>query len=564
MKTIATLGPQGSHAWQAARQYDPHAEIKLFPLIPAAVDILKKGGVDFAIIPVLNTREGEIKEFFRVMKNMGRIRWIDNIVLPIKLSLGTLDADHPLAMLIGRASELRQCEEYIATHFPNIALLTVQDPQQSIEDIFLKKHADRGVIGTEETLRAAGLVVRERELAPYNRTRFAVLSRQGAAATGYDATALVTAPLKDRVGLLYDILGEFSRRGVNLLDMRSESDIKTQRLQIYIEAEGHSKDKHFRLALDRIENHVIQERGAIRLLGSFPRVDMRTKHIQSFGFIGSGEMSQWFADRLNSEGYRTLITGRSSKLKPEEMISQVEVVILCVPISVTVSTIEKYGPLLKNGQALILLAGEAENCLQAAMANTDSGVEVMFVHNLWGPKVANMRDKNVAVVRTNRSGTLCSEFESFLYKHGAEIIEDSATQHDMLIGFSQKLPSLISVALAMTLADNRIDCGEIDSHSTLTSLYGVLAMARLHTQNPRTYAEIIATMGDGRKIVNDFAKNIAAVMGLAEQQDIDALCSIIDSNRQYLSADFLAARMQQALAVDEALMKIHDSYSESD
>jgi hypothetical protein len=53
-------------------------------------------------------------------------------------------------------------------------------------------------------------------------------------------------------------------------------------------------------------------------------------------------------------------------------------------------------------------------------------------------------------------------------------------------------------------------------------------------------------------------------MGLAEQQDIDALCSIIDSNRQYLSADFLAARMQQALAVDEALMKIHDSYSESD
>jgi hypothetical protein len=89
-------------------------------------------------------------------------------------------------------------------------------------------------------------------------------------------------------------------------------------------------------------------------------------------------------------------------------------------------------------------------------------------------------------------------------------------------------------------------------------------MARLHTQNPRTYAEIIATMGDGRKIVNDFAKNIAAVMGLAEQQDIDALCSIIDSNRQYLSADFLAARMQQALAVDEALMKIHDSYSESD
>ena len=91
MKTIATLGPQGSHALLAAQQYNPDAEIKLYPLIPTVLDALPSGEADEALIPVYNTREGEIKEFFRVMMRMGSISWVGNLVKPIKLSLGTLD-----------------------------------------------------------------------------------------------------------------------------------------------------------------------------------------------------------------------------------------------------------------------------------------------------------------------------------------------------------------------------------------------------------------------------------------------------------------------------------------
>jgi prephenate dehydratase/prephenate dehydrogenase len=564
MTTIATLGPEGSHAWQAAQQYTPEAEIKLYPFIPTVVDAVKRGEVDLAVIPVFNTREGEIKEFFRVMKKIDGVSWIDNVVMPIKLSLGTLDQDTPLSMLIGRASDLKQSEEYIAARFPYISQMMVQNIVQAINDIKNGQQKEKAIVGNEEILRSQGLFIRERELAPHNRTRFAVLSRKPASATGYDATALMTAPLKDRVGLLYDMLGEFSRRGVNVLDMRVEADVKTQKLQMYIEAEGHIQDSYFKKALQRIEEQIIQEPGSIRLLGSFPRIDMRTKHIKSFGFIGSGAMSQWFADRLNSEGYTSVITGRNSALRPEDMIPQVDVVIICVPISATVATIEKFGPYLSGSQALILLAGEAENSIAAALHHTSDDVEVMFVHNLWGPQVINMKDKNVAVVRTNKSGVLCSEFESFLYKHGAEIFQDTATQHDRLIGFSQKLPSLISVALAMTLSENNIDVNDIDSHSTLTSLYGVLAMARLHTQNPRTYAEIMATMGAGREIVRNFAENITTIMELAEEENIDELCTIIEKNKSFFTTDFLNARMKQSLAVDETLMRIHKSHLDTE
>ena len=91
------------------------------------------------------------------------------------------------------------------------------------------------------------------------------------------------------------------------------------------------------------------------------------------------------------------------------------------------------------------------------------------------------------------------------------------------MGVGQKLPTAISVALAMTLNQHSISYDDIGSHSTLTSLYGILAMARVHNQNPMTYAEIMATTGDGRKIVRSFAENFEIITALAEQGEIAKL-----------------------------------------
>jgi len=556
MKSIATSGPEGSSSWQAARLFDPDAEIKLYPNTSSVIKAFTGKEADFALIPVYNTREGESIEYFRIMEKLSTAHWVNNVVLPIHLSLGAIDDSHQLSMLIGKSNSFRQCEEYITSNYPLLPQLTVTDLQQVINDAKKQQKPDHGFVATEESLLANGLVIREREMAPHNQTRFAVISSAPSKPTGYDATALLTLPLNDRVGLLYDILGEFTRRGISLIDMRTESDIKTQKLQIYIEAEGHIKDTSLADAVKSISEQIIQEPGSFQVLGSFPRVDMRTKHISTFGFIGTGDMSKWFAKRLESEGYRTLLTGRTSDLKSEDMIPQVEVVVICVPISATAAAVKQYGPLLKDGQALIIMAGVAENALDKALENTRQGVEVMLVHNLWGPQTKNMKDKNATVVRTKRSGLLCSEFEGFLYKHGALINQDGPSQHDLLMGVGQKLPTTVSVALAMTLKENEIPQDEIGTHSTLTSLYGILAMARIHTQNPRTYAEIMATTGDGRKIVKSFAENLIKLMEMSNDGKIDELCTIIDENRQYLTDDFLKARMKQSLAVDETLGKI--------
>lgn len=557
MVKIATLGPQGSDSVCAADQYAPEAELLLFNHISEVLHALSSGDADQALVPVYNTRGGEVKEYFRLLEELEDEYWIDNIVLPIHLSLGIVDLASyrasDIETIIGRQAVFNQCREYISATFPDATLISVNNITKSIDDVLASKDRSAAIIDSEETLKLGGLEVAEREVVSHNRTRFAVLGKTLPPSSGYDATAIITRPLNDRVGMLVDILNEFTRRGVNILDLRSENDIKTQKLQIYLEAEGHISDLPLKSALETIEKRVIQERDAIKFLGSFPRIDMRVKQIKTVGFIGSGDMSKWFAARLGNEGYKTIITGRSSALTPEDMIKQVDVVCICVPISVTADTIKQYGPLLQEGQALILLAGESEKTLQTGMDNTHAGVELMLVHNLWGPQADTMKDKNVSVVRTSRSGAFCSEFEAFLYKHGAAIYHDSANKHDLLMGVGQKLPTLISVALAKTLKEHGVECADISSHSTLTSLYGVLSMVRVHNQNPRTYAEIMSTSGDGRKIVRSFVQNITTLMEIAEDKDILQLCSIMETSKEFMSEKFRESNMRQAKAVDAIL-----------
>ncbi|MDD2466317.1 MAG: prephenate dehydrogenase/arogenate dehydrogenase family protein [Desulfobulbus sp.] len=557
MKTIATLGPEYSQSWQAAVLFDKEAEIRLYPHIKALLDAFAGGEIEYAILPVYNTREGEKKQYFRFFDQVRSGYWVDNVLLHSNLSLGVFDKEDTLddlKMLVGKREVFSQCEEFLENRLPGVSEMSVLDVGQAIAEIQLSGQTrGKAVIENAETLTAYGLRIIEREVAPHNRTRYAVLGHALAPTTGYDATTLITEPLDDRVGLLVDILNEFSRRGINIADMRTENDIKTQKLRIYIEAEGHISSDNMGAAIAHIESRVIQQQGMIRLLGSFPRVDMRTKYIKSFGFIGTGAMSKWFADRLASEGYEVMMTGRTSTLRPEEMIGQVDVVVICVPISVTSAAVRRYGPLLAAGKALILLAGESEDTIKMALETTNEDVEVMLVHNLWGPQAATMKDKNAIVVRTSRSGMFCSEFEAFLYKHGADIFHDSPSKHDLLMGIGQKLPTMISVALAMTLGENGITSDDIASHCTLTSLYPILAMSRVHSQNPRTYAEIMSTSGDSRKIVIDFAKNLRQVMGMADEASIKELCDLIDQNADHLTPTFLQARMRQAKAVDDVL-----------
>ena len=203
MTRISTLGPHGSDSCQAALSYKGSAEVLIFNHIDDVLNCVESGQSDYALIPVYNTREGEIKEYFRVMAELDQNFWVDNIVLPIHLSLGGVSLKFRLdevKFIYGRSSVLNQCEDYISRNMVQATRVSIHDVSLAAEEILADKSGRSVLIDTEEVIAQHGLKLIDRELAAHNRTRFALIGPTPHAQTGYDATSIITKPLADRVG----------------------------------------------------------------------------------------------------------------------------------------------------------------------------------------------------------------------------------------------------------------------------------------------------------------------------------------------------------------------------
>src|SRR5690606_6767221 len=116
------------------------------------------------------------------------------------------------------------CDDFIEENYPDATLMAVHDIEKAMISICKENKQDYAVIESEALVKKHGFNLWAREVVSHNRTRFSIIGRKPAPASGYDATAIITRPLRDRVGMLADILGEFTRRGINILDLQSEND----------------------------------------------------------------------------------------------------------------------------------------------------------------------------------------------------------------------------------------------------------------------------------------------------------------------------------------------------
>jgi len=103
---------------------------------------------------------------------------------------------------------------------------------------------------------------------PDNVTRFVLLAQADEAPTGADRTSIAFTLDRDRPGGLYEVMGEFAARGLNL--SRLESRPMKQALGHYVfflDFEGHRLDATGAAALEGVRKRVHR----LVLLGSYPR-----------------------------------------------------------------------------------------------------------------------------------------------------------------------------------------------------------------------------------------------------------------------------------------------------
>jgi len=264
---VAYLGPPATFTHQAAvRRFGSSASLLPVRNIADIFDEVEHERADYGVVPVENSTEGTV--------NVTLDRLIDTDVLIT--GEVTLDiAQH----LLSRASDLAeiktvcshpqalaQCRQWLGAHLPDV---TVEDmPSTTAAAARAKDDPAVAAIAAEMAARWYDVPILRRRIEdnPSNSTRFLVIGRRAAPATGRDKTSILFS-MKNEPGVLVSILEPFAARRLNLTKIESRPTKRRPWEYVnFVDFEGHRETEVVRDVLTEIKERC----ELLKVLGSYP------------------------------------------------------------------------------------------------------------------------------------------------------------------------------------------------------------------------------------------------------------------------------------------------------
>ena len=291
---IGILGPAGTFSEDAAELWlkgrnENLVEMKYYETIFDVSESLLRKEVDYGIVPIENSLEGSVGETLDVLSSENRqeIQIVGEVLVPINICLLAQTFKKSLIKtVVSHPHALAQCKQFIREQLKGVEVKSVDSTasaaklaSQSEEIAALASKAAAQKYGLnilEENVQSGALS--RKPASPergYNDsvTRFIVLSSSAASGiktaptpTGRDKTSVLIY-LKDYPGALYDVLGEFVQRGINLTKIESRPSKRALGdYMFHIDCEGHIEEEKVKSALEAIARKVAM----LKILGAYP------------------------------------------------------------------------------------------------------------------------------------------------------------------------------------------------------------------------------------------------------------------------------------------------------
>jgi prephenate dehydratase len=300
------LGPEGTFTEAALRTLPEAATRELVPMVsvPAALDAVRDGTAEGALVPIENSVEGGITTTLDELA-FGRPLVIHReVLLPIAFALLVRPGTGLTGVktVTGHPAAQAQVRQWLSRHLPGAVWESAASNADGAR--LVQEGRYDGAFAGEFAAPVYGLEPLATGIhdASNAATRFVLVGRpaQPAAPTGADKTSAVFWPRDDHPGALLDLLQEFAVRGVNLT--RIESRPTGQGLGRYcfsVDAEGHLTDRRVGETLMGLHRRCLK----VRFLGSYPRADgAAPKVARGTGDEEFAEAADWLTRMLDGSG----------------------------------------------------------------------------------------------------------------------------------------------------------------------------------------------------------------------------------------------------------------------
>ena len=274
---MGVLGPVGTHSEAAAlylaawQQLD--REIVCYGDIGECLHAVETGAVESAFVPVENSLEGAIAVTLDALARSDVLRVRREVIWPVHNYLMGRRTQGEVRVVYSHAQPIAQCRDFLLRHCPQAEIIKTASTARAAE-IVGASPVDAGAAAI--CTRRAGQLNSLVEIAGKiedrgsNCTRFFEVVRDGTIpppAEEPDTVLLVCQIDGARAGALYNVLGEFARRAVNLT--RIESRPARTELGAYLfffDLDAHSSPDALRDSIDAVAEKSIW----LKVLGAFP------------------------------------------------------------------------------------------------------------------------------------------------------------------------------------------------------------------------------------------------------------------------------------------------------
>jgi prephenate dehydratase len=259
--TIITLGPQGTFSHELALRMQ-WPDIRLAPTIHDIFAAVASGEGD-GLVPIENSEAGGVGETLDGLLKFP-LFITGEIFMPIHHHLASGVPLSRMRVVYAHPQTHEQCSEQIRSWGVPV-IHTSSNASSALE---AKKTPNAGAIisASAASFYKIPVILSNIENSASNTTRFVCISRTLLGAGEAQKCSIVIDPSTDRAGLLYDLLGVFARRNINLTRIESRPSKRGMGNYVFFLDYAYSPDVC--RALDELKViSTVKELGCYRSLG---------------------------------------------------------------------------------------------------------------------------------------------------------------------------------------------------------------------------------------------------------------------------------------------------------
>jgi len=265
---VAFQGERGSFSEDAVLKFFSKADPLPYRRFSDVFQSVANGKTDYGVVPIENSQAGSINDTYDLLLQSD-LNIVGEVYLRVVHCLMALPGETitDIKKIYSHPQALAQCEEFLRSL--NAEIVPTYDTAGSAKMIKEGGLRNAAAIAGKRVsqIYGMGILAEGIQTNPRNFTRFFVIAKGIAEHAKLSKTSIVFRT-KNVPGALYESLGAFASRGVNLtkLESRPAKDTPWEYV-FYVDFEGHVEDEVCKEALEGLQSKC----AFLKIMGSYPR-----------------------------------------------------------------------------------------------------------------------------------------------------------------------------------------------------------------------------------------------------------------------------------------------------